>query len=254
MLISRPSAIAPWPLYLALSGLAVLLAWPGANRALFLAFNHAAAALPPGLWLGLSVVGEWAVVAILLAVWASRRPGRWPAALSGYALALVLSALFKLLFAEARPPLVLAAGSFHLLDSVPFTNAFPSGHSTAAALLATLLAHGAAARSRAALALLAAGIMLSRVAVGLHWPVDLLAGGLLGWACARLALACRLAVPALDGARPAGVALLLTGGYAVHLALGVWAAADVEAGWRLLLVAAALAALAIAWGRARRRA
>lgn len=250
----RLPATAPWPFYLVLPGLAALLAWPEANRALFLALNHAAAALPPDLWLGLSVVGEWGVVAVLLSAWAARHPGRWPAALSGYALALALSALFKLLFAEARPPLVLVAGSFQLLDSVPFTNAFPSGHSTAAALLATLLAYGAAARSRVALALLAAGIMLSRVAVGLHWPVDLLAGGLLGWACARLVLGCRIFARAFEGTHSAGVALVLTGGYAFHLALGVRAAADAEALWRLLLVSAALASLARAWGRARRRA
>ncbi len=65
---------------------------------------------------------------------------------------------------------------------------FPSGHSSAAFLLATclLLAFGGPV---AAMYLWATGVALSRIILGVHFPFDTVAGGLMGGGCALLSAA-----------------------------------------------------------------
>ncbi|MEW1751551.1 phosphatase PAP2 family protein [Streptomyces angustmyceticus] len=74
--------------------------------------------------------------------------------------------------------------------------AFPSGHATTSALAAGILAWGIGRRARPAvartwcvvLALWAAGVGLTRVYLGVHWPGDVLAGWLLAATLLALAL------------------------------------------------------------------
>ncbi|GES32146.1 phosphatase PAP2 family protein [Streptomyces angustmyceticus] len=94
--------------------------------------------------------------------------------------------------------------------------AFPSGHATTSALAAGILAWGIARFARpgvartwcAVLALWAAGVGLTRVYLGVHWPGDVLGGWLLAAALLALALLLEpLALPERDrptrpGARP----------------------------------------------------
>ncbi len=76
-----------------------------------------------------------------------------------------------------RPPLVYPEPE--PLVRVPHQPAFPSGHSATAFACATVVAW-AAPHLRVPAFLLAAGIAWSRVYVGVHWPLDVLGGALLG--------------------------------------------------------------------------
>ena len=69
----------------------------------------------------------------------------------------------------------------------PDAYSFPSGHSAAATLTAVVLAtfYPVAATLVSAWA---AGVMISRVYNGVHFPADVLAGAGLGWGCAQAAL------------------------------------------------------------------
>ena len=73
------------------------------------------------------------------------------------------------------------------LVSLPHTHAFPSGHTTTSFACATVLA-ALAPRGAPAFFLLALAIGYSRLYVGVHWPLDVLGGAVLGIATALLLL------------------------------------------------------------------
>ena len=67
----------------------------------------------------------------------------------------------------------------HALVAVPHTHSFPSGHAATSFACVTVLG-AAVPRARPPLYALAALVAWSRVYVGVHYPVDVLAGALLG--------------------------------------------------------------------------
>lgn len=163
------------------------------NTALFLAWNAAAQALPASLWAGITnfgaTLGAFALIAPAL-LW---RP-RWVAsALLAAPFAAVYAQGLKTLFAEPRPPAVLALDSFNVIGLPLHTDSFPSGHTVTAFVVAgvvTFCATTAQRRWLGAVALaLAALVAFSRVAVGAHWPLDLFAGAAGGWLCAAVGCA-----------------------------------------------------------------
>jgi undecaprenyl-diphosphatase len=76
-----------------------------------------------------------------------------------------------------RPPLVYPDPK--PLVAVPHSGAFPSGHTTTAFACATVLAW-ASPRLVVPAFVLAAAIGFSRIYVGVHWPLDVLGGAVLG--------------------------------------------------------------------------
>ena len=139
--------------------------------------------------------GIFVAIALLLALRRGRR--------SLAPLVLVLTAicaadgiawLLKRLIGRVRPPLQLP--DIHALVSLPTSGSFPSGHSTAAFAGATVLALALRRGPvTAALFALAAAVAYSRLYLGVHFPLDALAGAALGvvvgaatWAVARRVL------------------------------------------------------------------
>ena len=122
---------------------------------------------------------------LLLAAWLvwQKRTAAAIAALVVPALAGVTSTLLKMLFGRARPDLVPHLDQVHDLS-------FPSGHATSGfatfVLIALLLPAPIAKWLKVPLILIACAIALSRPMLGVHWPSDIVAGGLLGVAAALI--------------------------------------------------------------------
>jgi len=163
-----------------------------------------------------------------------------------------------------RPASILAAADLHVVGPKLFQRSMPSGHAmTAAAVLTILfLAGGPFWRRPAVLlgsVLLTAAIGLARIASGAHWPADVAAGAVLGWAtgCVSVHLAAVtrtgvwLATPAgeaLLGATQlgAGIAIAMDQGYGRTLPVQwVLATAGVWTGVRTLA--------GLPWAKLRRR-
>jgi undecaprenyl-diphosphatase len=130
---------------------------------------------------GLTYAGSfgllWLVLAVVLSGFSWRRP--WLAARVAVTILLaeMVSALLKAWIDRDRPPL--ASPDPEPLVRLPATGSFPSGHATVAFACATVLAL-AVPRLAAPLYVLAALVAWSRVYVGVHYPLDVLAGAALG--------------------------------------------------------------------------
>lgn len=165
------------------------------NIASFYWLNHAAHTLPDWFWASLTITGHtsvaFALLTPLLLLKAQHGGSRVITALFICTpLGGLVSTVLKESFQTARPPATLSADAFHLIGHKLELVSFPSGHTLTAFAVATLLMVGLSLRGWrwATVALVACAIGLSRIAVGAHWPLDVLAGAMLGVLCAYLSL------------------------------------------------------------------
>jgi membrane-associated phospholipid phosphatase len=117
-------------------------------------------------------------------LWSRRPPLACAAAAVATAGASLAVTPLKDLFERARPPL--AEPGLRALVAIPENASFPSGHSATAFAAATAVAV-LCPRLRPVVLVLAAGVAVSRVYLRVHFPLDVLAGGLLGAAMGVLA-------------------------------------------------------------------
>lgn len=141
--------------------------------------QHRAGWLNP-VFEGLSYAGRlgllWIVLALALAV-ISRRSGVLAATVIAVAVADLSSIGLKAVFDRERPSLRYAEPE--PLVKTPHDSSFPSGHAATSFAAATVLTF-AFPRLGPALFLLASAVAFSRVYVGVHYPLDVVGGALLG--------------------------------------------------------------------------
>ena len=207
---------------LALGCLAAAVWASGRNTALFQGLNAAASGLPAVLWAMLTVCGSVLGAIALLAPTLKTQP-RWLAsAFLAAPLAVLFSEGSKRYFDVLRPAGVLAADSFNLIGQKLYVHAFPSGHSTTAFVAAAAIVLAwpqAGRRHRAGLLVLGvAGLVaFSRIAVGAHWPLDVLTGATGGWLCGAWGVWLSARLRFWEG--PGGVRAMATVALATSLAL-----------------------------------
>ena len=137
-------------------------------------------------FVALSRIGNWGLVWIILAalaVWLWRKPVVLPLVLIADLVDQAVSGLGKLIADRPRPPLRYPDPA--PLVPNPHTPSFPSGHAATSFACAATLARFAPRRVAIALYVLAALIAYSRVYVGVHYPLDVIGGAVLGLLIAR---------------------------------------------------------------------
>jgi membrane-associated phospholipid phosphatase len=182
--IPNTRSATPWmwgvPLF-ALLMLAVVLA-TGSNIDLFLLLNRHMAQAGDLLWSDLTMLGDTSLALMFILPLF----GRWPKLVWQFVLASLFASIWshgmKALFSSLRPPAVLQEGSFHLIGPMFQHSSFPSGHTTTIFVLAGLFClQRVDNRLKLFVLVLAACVGLSRIACGVHWPVDVLGGMFGGW-------------------------------------------------------------------------
>jgi undecaprenyl-diphosphatase len=153
---------------------------------------------------GLSWIGGqgliWLVIAAVLAIWWRRPVIFLQVAIADLAGQLISYGL-KQWIGRVRPNDVYASPK--PLVHAPHDGSFPSGHATISFACATTLAFYAP-RAAPAFFVLAAAIAWSRVYVGVHYPLDVLGGAVLGVGIAIALRWLSRALPRLRRATPAG--------------------------------------------------
>lgn len=181
----RPDTRSPWvwlPPALSLVLLAAL-ATSAANRSVFLLLNRLGHPLGDALWLHLTMLGDGAVALALVLPAIRRSPQCFWAALVAAVVAILWVQVLKQAVSVPRPLAVLAPGLFYQSGPAYRAVSFPSGHAAASFAVAGIWIMSMPGRHlmRAALLALAVLVSLSRVMVGVHWPIDILWGMLGGW-------------------------------------------------------------------------
>src|SRR2546430_15318318 len=142
---------------------------------------------------GLTYAGTYGALWLVLAAVAAlllRRPQVFVWTLVADGLGELVADALKGAIPRARPHV-------HALVTRPHTHSFPSGHATTSFACATVIAL-LLPRLRIPLFLLAAAVAWSRVYVGVHYPLDVLAGAALG---VGIGLGVARALPRLAEAR-----------------------------------------------------
>ncbi len=122
-------------------------------------------------------VGTWVMLGLLLFACGGQATIYACLLTTGAILATAISQVLKRLCRRTRPSLGLRG--FVALAENPDTFSFPSGHTTVAVAVAIALA-GQGTALGALMASVAAGVGISRVYLGAHYPLDVAAGVVLG--------------------------------------------------------------------------
>lgn len=168
--------------------------WGGANVDLFLAIQRT---LPDDwMWLPefLSAVGSYwgaPAVVVLLLVWRRMQIRQAAIPLSvplcrfalGLPLSIAAAALAKTVFALPRPFILLGDSVYRVASTPDSRYTMPSGHAVYMGVLAAALWPVLGRSGRTGVLLFAVAVGWSRIVLGAHFPVDVIAGFALGWAC-----------------------------------------------------------------------
>jgi membrane-associated phospholipid phosphatase len=171
--------------------LAAALALSGANHGVFLFLNRRGGPLGEPVWANLTLLGDGAVALALVLPCIKRSPRSFWSALIAAVVAAVLVQGMKQIVNVPRPLAVLDGHRFFHWGPAYKAVSFPSGHAAAIFAVTGIWIMGLSRRYllRGLLLVLALLVSLSRVMVGVHWPLDLLGGMLAGWTAAWTGLA-----------------------------------------------------------------
>ena len=157
------------------------------NTSLFLFINSLYIYGGEVFWANITIIGDTLVASVLILPWLKKRSDIvWTLLFAGIA-ALFISHGLKAFLQLPRPPAVLDKNMFHIIGPALTQKAFPSGHTTTVFTFAYVLILFVKKNLwRNLLFSIALLIGLSRVIVGVHWPLDILGGILVGIVSALL--------------------------------------------------------------------
>jgi membrane-associated phospholipid phosphatase len=159
----------------------------GINKSLFIGINTFTAGQSPFIWTNLTFLGDSLPAACVMILIIRKRPDLVWAALIATLMATIIVNLFKFYTGVLRPPAVIDKDIINIIGPVLLRRSFPSGHTvTIFTLAGILIFYFRSVFVRLGLILFALLVGISRIAVGVHWPADILAGAAVGILCATI--------------------------------------------------------------------
>jgi membrane-associated phospholipid phosphatase len=175
------------PLFL-LACMAVIL-WNDTNIDVFFIINGFSGLTGEKLWALLTFFSDGLVTFVILLPWIRSKPRIVWAVLMAALISTVFIQAIKHLAQVPRPPDFLAPEHFNLIGPGWTSNSFPSGHASMVFVLAGVFFFTTSKIwLRPILLVLASLVAMSRIVVGVHWPLDVLAGVVIGWISIWIAL------------------------------------------------------------------
>src|SRR5256886_8652852 len=160
----------------------------GRDVQVFLWLNQQGRFAGDTIWISVTTLGDGLVLFVLVLPFIRTRPDlAWSLIVSWLLVALLIKGI-KIPVVSYRPVSIIDPNRFRLVGTAYRYNSFPSGHAASvAAFFGTICIFYRQRWVRAAAIALAVLIAYSRLAMGLHWPTDVLVGFLGGWISALLA-------------------------------------------------------------------
>ena len=171
-----------WGLPAACLVLAGIIIFNDTNIDVFFPINRISLHTGGWIWAVLTVLCDGLFAFTLMLPLIRRRPRIIWAALVAAVIALVLGQVLKRIWNLPRPPKFLRPQDIYLIGPDWGDFSFPSGHAAMAMVLGYAFASLAEKTWIKLLIIMGVCLMaLSRVVVGVHWPLDVLIGAALGW-------------------------------------------------------------------------
>jgi len=166
-----------------LMALLLIIQFMDLNQSLFIKLNHAAQFIPIIWWGYITNLGDGMIAGCILAVVFRRDPRIALIGIMAVLASGIIVQILKSYFSIPRPAGILNLDEFYLFGDILKFRGFPSGHSsTAFALLGTFFYTQDHNRKKWIYFSAALLIAFSRVAIGIHWPADIIAGAMIGMA------------------------------------------------------------------------
>lgn len=165
------------------------------QKGLFLELNKVLS-IYPNLAYNITQLGDALVIFSFIFIFLIITPKFWEALLTSSIFTLITSALLKIIFAVPRPAAMIDMDTFTIMGRPNILHtSLPSGHSITAFMVITILLYAFMPKKTTykvfwsiTLILIGLTIAFSRVAVGAHYPLDVILGCTIGYIMAILSI------------------------------------------------------------------
>lgn len=165
------------------------------QKSIFLKLNKILSVYP-SLAYNITYLGDALVLFPFVFIFLFMAPKLWETIITASLFTLIASTVLKLIFAVPRPAAMLDMNTFTIMGRPNILHtSFPSGHTMTAFMVMTILLYAFMPKKvlhkilwLTTLITIGLTIGFSRVAVGAHYPLDVVFGGILGYTIAILAI------------------------------------------------------------------